>query len=155
MVRDPFRKCKECPSRRLCRRTRSVLGWHLATNTPGMTANWPLDYSLCPACMLTFPFQPMPGCPICGGAGEVAQKRIRGTADQGNQFWYDVRLCLLWLPTRQRHAVQTWVILGDLQRLRLREILKQLRTSRRIYRRRLCAGLTTMAGRLQREEAPN
>ncbi len=54
-----------------------MLGRHLATDTPGLTANWPVDYSLCPACTLTFPFEPQTTCPVCGGAGEVAQRARR------------------------------------------------------------------------------
>lgn len=150
MSYDPFRKCRDCRERSDCRRTRKILRRYFwSSDFPQTGAAWPWDNSLCPACVLSYPFEAQADCPVCGGEGEVAERRIRGTAAEGNQDWHDIGLQLFRLPIRQRQAVEAWIWLGEIHRWRQHDILKKLRTSRRLFRQRLCAGLMALAERLK------
>lgn len=144
--RDPFRKCRDCKTRSTCRWARRILRRYLASSdfpTPGPA--WPWEHGDCPLCVLIFPFEAQADCPLCCGAGEVAERKTRGTAAEGNQDWHDIGLALFRLPTRQRQAVEAWCYLGEYHHVRTKRIIRKLRTRPVLFRRRLCQGIIALA----------
>ena len=142
----PFRKCRDCKSRGICRQTRRILRrYFMISDFPKTGQAWPWDHGLCPDCVLTFPFKAQDDCLSCGGSGWVAEKRARGTAAEGNQDWMDVGLHLHRLPMRQRQAIEAWIFMGELQERSQQEILRKIRSRPALFRKRLCAGLQTLA----------
>jgi len=144
--RDPFRKCKDCRLRGICRRTRRILRrYFLLSRFPRIGRIWPWESGLCPVCMLRWPYEARPDCPFCGGTGQVAERRARGTAIDIGEEQLDVALMLHRLPVRQRRVVEAWIYLGELWDMDLKQILTRLRTRPVLFRKRLCAGLMTLA----------
>jgi len=75
----------------------------------------------------------------------VAGRRARGTATDISLEQLDVALMLHRLPFRRRRAVEAWIYLGEVREMDLKEILNRLRIRPVLFRKRLCAGLTTLA----------
>lgn len=148
---DPFRKCRDCRMRRLCRRVRMLLCRYFNNvQSPRVGQMWPWEHGLCPG-RLVPPFENQKDCPICGGSGWVAEKKTRGTASSDGTFFLDMAILLGRLPAMQLRSISIWILLGELEERSVKEILNQTRTGRRLFRKRLCGGLHQVAQAMRRE----
>jgi hypothetical protein len=149
---DPFRKCRDCRMRRLCRRVRQLLcRYYINQQSPRAGQIWPWEHGLCPARLLP-PFEEDKECLICGGSGWVAEKKTRGTASNDGTFLLDIGLLLGRLPVMQERSVTIWILCGELEELDIREILHRIRIGRALFRKRLCSGLHQVAQDMRREQ---
>jgi len=73
---------------------------------------WPWDTGLC-KCVLTY-FEIVESCRLCGGAGIVGERRIRGTSQEGTDDPMGYGQMLVELPTRKRVAVERWFMHAEL-----------------------------------------